>query len=298
MFQRIVAAYDGSALSEAAVALALRIASASGGHVTVTHVLEVPDHFPDVPEAAPSIERLIALVEEEWTARMAALAGRAPDDASLSTEVVTADRAVPALLDELRHGEADLVVAGTHGTGAMRRLLGSVSQQLLDHAPCSVLLVRDVPRADPPIVVAAVDGSPVTPAVIAAGEEAANALDATLVVAHVIDERIGAVARVDATHPLHEMARRRGRQILDEALSHVTLPGDRVDEALREGRPSDVVAELCRERRARMLVAGNHGAHGFAGMLLGSTVRHLVHDAPCPVLVVRPPAGQAASDAA
>ena len=298
MFQRIVAAYDGSSLSEAAVALALRLSAGTGGHVTLTHVLEVPDHFPEIPETAPSIERLITLVEEEWTARMAALAARAPDDASLTTEVITASRVVPALLDLLHDADADLVVAGTHGTGAVRRLLGSVSQQLLDHAPCSVLLVRDTPPVDPPIVVAAVDGSPVTPAVIAAGEEAANAFDATLVVAHVIDERIGAVARVDATHPLHEMARRRGRQILDEALSHVTLPVDRVDEALREGRPSDVVAELCRERRARMLVAGNHGAHGFAEMLLGSTVRHLVHDAPCPVLVVRPRAGQAESDAA
>lgn len=290
MFQRIVAAYDGSSLSEAAVALALRLSAGTGGHVTLTHVLEVPDHFPEIPETAPSVERLITLVEEEWTARMAALAARAPDDASLTTEVITASRVVPALLDLLHDADADLVVAGTHGTGAVRRLLGSVSQQLLDHAPCSVLLVRDAPVVDPPIVVAAVDGADITPAVIAAGEAAATALDATLVVAHVIDERISAVARIDATNPLHEMARRRGRDTLDAALAHVTLPGDRVDECLREGRPGDVIAGLCAERRARLLVTGTRGLHGFKGMLVGSTARALVQEAPCPVLVVRPPA--------
>jgi len=290
MFERIVAAYDGSEPAEAAAAIAIRLAAASGGHVTLTHVVELPGHSLDVPEAAASVEHLVELVEEEWNARMRALAGRAPADVSLSTEVLSAPRAAPALLDALRYGEADLVAAGTSGSGAARRLLlGSVCEHLLDHAPCSVLLVRDPPpTADPPIVVAAVDGSPITADVLAAGEAAARAFDATLVVAHVIDERISATARIDATHPLHAMVRQRGREILDAALAQVTLDADRVDESLREGRPDDVIVGLCEERRARMVVTGTRGLHGFAGLILGSTARRVVSAAPCPALVVRP----------
>jgi nucleotide-binding universal stress UspA family protein len=39
---------------------------------------------------------------------------------------------------------ADLVVVGSRGLGAVRRLLlGSVSEKVLQHAPCSVMIVKD-----------------------------------------------------------------------------------------------------------------------------------------------------------
>jgi nucleotide-binding universal stress UspA family protein len=48
------------------------------------------------------------------------------------------------IVDEARRREADLIVVGTHGrTGAARMLLGSQGEQVLRHAPCPVLVVRD-----------------------------------------------------------------------------------------------------------------------------------------------------------
>lgn len=47
------------------------------------------------------------------------------------------------LLQEAEEWGADLIVVGTHGTSGIERfLLGSVSEYLLRHAPCSVLVVR------------------------------------------------------------------------------------------------------------------------------------------------------------
>ena len=41
-------------------------------------------------------------------------------------------------------GRFDLVVIGSHGSGFLKRvLLGSVSQHVLHHAPCPVLVVRE-----------------------------------------------------------------------------------------------------------------------------------------------------------
>ncbi len=43
---------------------------------------------------------------------------------------------------------ADVIVVGSHGRGAIERLLlGSVSEQVVRHAPCPVLVVRPKPDA-------------------------------------------------------------------------------------------------------------------------------------------------------
>lgn len=48
-----------------------------------------------------------------------------------------------AILDEAEKIEADLIIVGSHGYGAIKRfLLGSVSQAVALHAKCSVLIVR------------------------------------------------------------------------------------------------------------------------------------------------------------
>ena len=49
-----------------------------------------------------------------------------------------------AILNQAESFNADLIVVGSHGKGALSRLLlGSVSQTLALHAPCSVLIVRE-----------------------------------------------------------------------------------------------------------------------------------------------------------
>ena len=47
------------------------------------------------------------------------------------------------IVDEAKDWDADLIVLGSHGyTGLNRWLLGSVAQFVVNHAPCSVLVVR------------------------------------------------------------------------------------------------------------------------------------------------------------
>ena len=284
MFERLVVAYDGSKPAGAAADLAFELARRRGARLTLAYVLELPDPYPELPQVAPRIER----AEEDWRRRLAALAAGAPDGASVETEVLVANTPGRALLELLREHRAEVLVGGTHGVGGLKRtLLGSVSQQLLEHAPCSVLLVRDRPRIEGPrTVVAALDGSGATPAVLAMAQRAAAVLSAQLVLAHAADELIPSFASIDQKHALRALAREQGQRILAEARGTVTAPLE-VAEDLREGRATQQLVALCHERRPVLTVVGSRGHHGFAGLLLGSTARHLVNNAPCPVLVVR-----------
>jgi nucleotide-binding universal stress UspA family protein len=65
-----------------------------------------------------------------------------PVDRPVETHVAIGEPA-PALLKAAEQCQADLIVVGSHGrTGIGRLLLGSVSENVLRHAPCSVLVVK------------------------------------------------------------------------------------------------------------------------------------------------------------
>ena len=58
-----------------------------------------------------------------------------------------------------------------------------------------------------------------------------------------------------------------------------------VKKAITRDRPVRALAAAA--QGAQLLVTGSHGRGGFKGMLLGSTSRALLQEAPCPMMVVR-----------
>ena len=52
-----------------------------------------------------------------------------------------------------------------------------------------------------------------------------------------------------------------------------------------QGQPASVL--LKEAEQAHMIVVGSRGHGGFSSLLLGSVSQQVVHDAPCPVMVVR-----------
>jgi nucleotide-binding universal stress UspA family protein len=49
---------------------------------------------------------------------------------------------------------------------------------------------------------------------------------------------------------------------------------------------ADTIAELARDWKADLLVAGTHGRRGVSRLLLGSVAERIVRVAPCPLLLV------------
>lgn len=73
------------------------------------------------------------------------------------------------------------------------------------------------------------------------------------------------------------------RDAIDEARRQA--PSVEVDGEAVEGHPAEVLLREARD--AALIVVGNRGRGGFTSLLLGSVSQHVVHHAPCPVLIVR-----------
>jgi nucleotide-binding universal stress UspA family protein len=77
-------------------------------------------------------------------------------------------------------------------------------------------------------------------------------------------------------------------EILDKAIAEArnAEPAEvEIRPLVIEANPAQALLDTA--RGADLLVVGNRGHGGFTGALLGSVSQHLVHHAPCPVVVVR-----------
>lgn len=141
----ILAATDLSDPAQGALSMAAILASKTGEPMVALHVV---DYSPVVvvPEAfGPGIP--IPVSEEEHQAILKAAGERLVE--ALAGLEIKADRLVEEgppsskIVGTAELIEASLVVMGTEGGGGLRRmLLGSVAEDVLHEAPCSVLLVR------------------------------------------------------------------------------------------------------------------------------------------------------------
>jgi nucleotide-binding universal stress UspA family protein len=64
------------------------------------------------------------------------------------------------------------------------------------------------------------------------------------------------------------------------------------------GDPAVEILQVAKRRGANLIVMATHGRKGLRHLVLGSVAEHVVREAPCPVLTVKPKAPAAKSSAA
>ena len=130
-YAHIACCFDGSAASEAAVAEARRLLGGDG-RLSVVHVHHDPPIYggmyePDLGAVRETARRWFTEKAGEWP----------------GAEAVFLEGAATVELDAwLEEHQPDLVVTGVHPGAARRAVLGSVTNHLVQHAPCPVLIVR------------------------------------------------------------------------------------------------------------------------------------------------------------
>jgi len=133
---RIVVGVDGSPSSKAALAWAIGQAKLTGAAVEAVTAWDYPATY----------GYAAAVVDVDWEGLAAqvlrdAVAEVAPDTAAAIRQRVSEGNAAQVLLDA--SAGADLLVVGSRGHGGfVEALLGSVSQHMVHHAACPVVVVR------------------------------------------------------------------------------------------------------------------------------------------------------------
>lgn len=162
MFHKILVAIDRSELSRDGFDVALTLSSTNGARLILLHVLTPDDEErPTVPvlfgqDFFPSgaSRSVMQIYDDLWQAYvergMALLQERAAQAATQgiqATCIQMEGNAGSKICNAARTLGADLIVLGRRGNVAgMRELLfGSVSNDVLHHAPCSVLVVQHRP---------------------------------------------------------------------------------------------------------------------------------------------------------
>lgn len=132
---------DFSSGAKQAAEEALALVWGFGGRVVFLHVMEKHMLYPPAYGVAPLLSRISPeLLEPEWQDFLHEL----PLGGGLQWEKQTREgRAGQTIVDVAQEIGAELIVMGTHGrTGLAHMLLGSVAEQVVRLAECSVLTVR------------------------------------------------------------------------------------------------------------------------------------------------------------
>lgn len=132
-FRRVLVAADLSAASGPTIGLAERFARLVGAELRVLSVLEPLPSLPGVPTDS---SEYFGLAQETLEREIWPLV-RTPG----TEKLVRHGTVVDTLVREAADWRADVVVVGSHGKGwAQRVLLGSVTEQLLNQLPTSLLV--------------------------------------------------------------------------------------------------------------------------------------------------------------
>ena len=292
----IIVGVDGSSISKLAVDWAAHDAAMRNVALTVVNVQDPPMLLTEPTPYSFGGGMSMAPGYLEWQQE----AGRkilndalkTVEDATKGSPIeVTSEmvngHAVRTLVDLSK--EAQLVVVGSRGRGALARvLLGSVSTGLVHHAHCPVAVIHDQDSLTHPSrapVLVGIDGSPASESATAIAFDEASLRGVDLVTVHAwSDTELWGLPGLDSSKMQSQ-----GEETLAERLAgwQERYPDVKVRRIVECDRPAHQLVK--QSESAQLVVVGSHGRGGYEGMLLGSVSLAVVQSVRMPVIVARRP---------
>lgn len=290
-FKKLLCPIDFSPGSQQALTVATDIARETGAELVIVHAWYLPARA--FAGEYPIPEHMIQKMLDE--------AGRALDDATRRVAELGLPRVSSRLLrgvpwDQITQAARDdsaidAIVMGTHGrSGVARVFLGSMTEQVIRHAPCSVLAIREQGATLPfRNILCPIDFSDDSLASIERAAELAAQGATGIKLLHVIEPVLTYSELSMGENHLAAFGHKVTRELAgwaSDLASKVTVP---VTTAMEVGRPgARILATLDADPTIDLVIMGSHGRTGIKRVLLGSVAEKVLRHAACPVLIERP----------
>lgn len=296
-FKHILCPTDLSESSRPALAYAAAFTVWYGAKLSILHVVPTFDAIQVPPGAlGESVQVVYPSTREEVVGvlqRQAESMGAAAVGPYLVAE---AGDPIATIVDQALTIPSDLIVMGTHGRSGFNRLLfGSVTEQILQRAPCPVLTVPPHAHGAPGDVtfkriVCAMDFSPASLQALGFALDLGRQANGKVTVLHSIEWLADEEPRV---HTHFNVAEYR-TYLIDDAKKRLDLlvAGEErtwceIENVVTVGRAYREILRAAADRKADLIVMGAQGRGGLGLALIGSATHQVVRSAECPVLTVR-----------
>ena len=298
---KILLATDGSEEATLAARSAADMATKTASELHVVYATPIPlaiDPTTDVlrasQEAKESERRRAHKFLDEQLKQVEAAGGSVTQS---HVRMGRPDEEIVTLAEELGAG---LIIMGSRGWGGIRRaLMGSVSDSVVRHAHCPVMVVRGERREEeeaastfPTKILLATDGSEEATLAARTAADIAQKTESELHVLHTGGVPVYIDPGPEALRVAHgaaeETVRREAQGVLDAQAEQIEAGGGKVTRThVRLGRPDEEIVILADEIGAGLVMMGSRGLGGIRRLLLGSVSDSVVRHAHCPVMVVR-----------
>ncbi len=295
--RRILFPTDFSPCADQALDHALALARQYQAEVHLFHAIVLHEDDPHQPaHHLPDVDTLRARLRELAEADMgAALAAHQGEDLKVKTAQSFCVAAAPAILEYAASKRIDLIVMGTHGRRGLGHLfLGSVAEEVVRHAPCPVLTVREKAKVRKPRplrhILVPVDYSRHALLALRHALALAQPTQAQVHLLHVVEEAVHPAFYATGKTSIFDFVpdiRRRSLQAMKELVAKAKGPDTKTTFHVVEGRAAVEIVKWAESHPVDLMVIATHGLTGLEHLLLGSVTERVVRTAPCPVLTVR-----------
>ena len=139
--KRYLVALDGSERAPLVLAAAADLARKTDAKLELLRVVGLP---PEMPREVWKLDEALLLenLKTQAYTEMTKLAEARAGELVAASRIEVGGPPWRAICDIARIAKADLVVIGSHGYGGLDRVLGTTAAKVVNHAECSVLVVR------------------------------------------------------------------------------------------------------------------------------------------------------------
>jgi universal stress protein E len=269
---------------------------APNADITLVHVIDLPDRPAFAEELLPATDTI------ESVARRSAERHMRKAIASISPRAgfeIRFGKPHEQIVEAARARRAEVIIVGPHDDRHARsRWLGATAERIVRTSPIPVLVTVDPPPRPPQTLLVPVNESRLTGSILAWASQFAESFDAEVKLLHVWSESLYAyVASMSHAESSDELtAQRAVEQEIRDATTHwladlteAGFRGRRAAAIVRHGQVADVTLDIAAATHADLIVMGRSGGLVMSPPPFGSTLRTVLHRAPCSVFVVAEP---------